>query len=873
MKKILLILFITVMVSPCKASHIVGGEMIYQYNGPGASPNTSSYTITLKLFRDQTCTNCAQMPTDVFIGIFDNDNGNQFPGNGQPYDVIKNSELPVPVDPYPPCMTNAPILDYHVGIFVLNVVLPNNTKGYTATYQTCCRVNPLANVYNIVAQIGGTGATYSCTIPGVPDNSPQFSTSVDVICRHRQFTLKFNAVDPDGDSLVYYFAPAYNGGAVLNAGNANPSPGPYQPVSYVNGYSFGAPMGIQATIDEHTGIISGVAPDVGKYVVCVAVDSYRNGVFLAEHRKDFIVNVADCDFAGVQLNPQPVTCDGFTVSFSNSNNSPLNQTYYWDFGDPASGTLDTSTIPSPTHVYTDTGTFVYKLVVNRGQQCSDSATQVQKVYPGFYPGFTSSGTCVKNPVQFTDTTKSKYGLVDYWLWNFGDQSNTGDTSDLENPSYTYQTPGSYPIQLTVGNSKGCSKTVSDTINIITKPVFNVTDDTLICSIDTLQLDAWGAPGTILWTPNYNISSQTSFTPLVSPKITTTYTATLTEAPGCFASMPVVVNVVNTVSLSLGNDSMICQTDSVVINTVSDGLHYLWTPVTGLNNDTAKNPIAAPLNNTTYHVVASIGKCSTSGNITYTVVPYPKANAGRDTTICFPASYQMHASGGSSYLWSPTNFLNDPNIADPITTPPQSILYKVAVTDVLGCPKPAFDSVLITVEKLTANAGPRDTNIVVNQPLQLTATSTGGAIGSESYQWSPSTGLNNPNISNPVAILSSNEEYVVTVQSTAGCIATDTIDVIVYKIDPGFYVPNAFTPNGDGINDVFKPILVGMKSLTYFRVYNRDGELVYSTNQQGQGWDGTFHGIPQDANVYVWTAEGVDYEGNTIFKKGSVTLIR
>ena len=218
----------------------------------------------------------------------------------------------------------------------------------------------------------------------VQDNSPQFSTSVDAICRQKHFTLQYNATDADGDSLVYSFAPAYNSGGITDSRNVNPAPPAYSSVNYINGYNSEIPLGNKASIDPQTGIISGIAPDVGRYVVCVAVRSYRNGVFVAEHRKDFIVNVTDCDFAGAQLDPQPVSCDGFSVTFSNNNPSPQNQTFYWEFGDAASGVLDTSTLQTPTHVYTDTGVYVYKLVINRGQQCSDSATQIRKVYPGFF---------------------------------------------------------------------------------------------------------------------------------------------------------------------------------------------------------------------------------------------------------------------------------------------------------------------------------------------------------------------------------------------------------------------------------------------------------------------------------------------------------
>lgn len=849
---------------PAWAAHIVGGEMLYKYVGPGINPNTSNYIITLKLFRDQLTTG-ASMPGDVFIGIFNNDDGTQFPAFKQPYDVFKSTEVPVQVDSFPPCISNAPILNYHVGIFILQVTLPDNIKGYTATYQTCCRVNPLANVYNAPG-VGGTGSTYSCSIPGKPDTSPYFSTSVDAICRQKHFNLNFNATDDDQDSLVYSFVPAFNGGASQNASNVNPSPPAYNSVNYINGFSSDAPLGDKAILDPETGIISGVAPNVGKYVVCVAVKSYRNGILLNEHRKDFIVNVTDCDFAGVELDPKPVTCDGFSVSFSNDNNSPQNQTFYWDFGDTASGALNTSTLQSPSHIYTDTGVYVYKLVINRGQQCSDSATQIRKVYPGFFPGFTSEGRCINASIKFTDTTKSRYGYVSSWRWNFGDPSQSNDTSVIQNPSYSYSAVGNYPVQLTVANSKGCLKTIADTIDIIDKPIFNLTNDTLICSIDTVQLMSTGT-GSIFWTPAYNINNQSSFTPLVSPKVSTTYSATLTETPGCFATHSVVVKVVNSVSLNAGNDSTICQTDTVRFNTVSDGLHFLWTPSATLNDNTAKNPLAAPLSTTTFHVIASIGKCNVSDDITIGVVPYPKPHAEYDTTLCFPASVQLHASGGNSYVWSPATFLNNPNINSPVATPSQSIKYTVAVRDVLGCPKPAYDSVLVLVEKIVADAGPRDTNVVVNQPLQLTGT------GAEIFLWTPSTGLSDPNIANPVAKLSESQEYILRVQSAAGCSAKDTIDVTVYKVKPGLYVPNAFTPNGDGINDIFRPMPIGMKAIKYFKIYNRRGQLIFSTNQQNKGWDGTFKGSPQDADVYVWIVEGTDYEEQDIFQKGSVTLVR
>ena len=865
MKKIFLTSIILLSAFLVSAKHIIGGEMIYEYLGKGTAPNTNKYRVTLKLFRDQNSPpDAAAMPINVFIGVFDNDNGRQYPSAGAYYDVVRSNEVDVTVNPLPLCISNPPSLLYHTGLYVFTIDLPENAKGYTATYQTCCRISPLTNVNTFGGN--GTGSTYTTSIPAINDNSPQFKTSIDAICGGKSFTLDFSALDSDGDSLVYAFTDAYDGGSFQNASNGNPSPPPYSSTPYQFGYSGLNPLGKEATIDTKTGIISGTAPDVGRYVVAVVVKSYRNGKLINEHLKDFIVNVTNCDFAGAKLNPRPVSCDGFDVKFNNDDFSPLNKTFYWEFGDPSTGTLDTSTLQSPTHIYSAAGEYTYKLVVNRGQQCSDSATQIIKVYPGFFPDFEVDGKCINSSINFKDKSRTNFGTVNSWSWKFGDPAKSGDTSNLKNPVYLFEKAGSYTVELQVTSTMGCNKNFKKIVEIVEKPTFSVTNDTLICNIDDLQLNAAGM-GEIVWSPNYNISDVNSFNPVVSPKVPTTYYATLFESPGCVATDSVKVDVVSKVSLEAGKDTTICLTDTIRINAVSNALHYTWNPSSTLSNDKIKNPFATPEATTTYIVTGNIGKCSATDRVTIKTVPYPNAKAGNDATICASDSYQLHVTGGSLYSWSPKIFLDNANIPDPVTTPNESVQYIVEVKDLLGCPKPVFDTIHITVEKLVADAGPRDTSVVVNQPLQLNAT------GAETFTWTPSKGLNNPNIGNPVALLSESQQYILKISSAAGCTAFDTIDVKVYKIKPGLYVPNAFTPDGDGLNDLFRPILVGMRSLKYFRVYNRAGLLVYSTSIQNQGWNGTFQGKPQDSGVFVWMVEGEDYLGNKVFEKGSVMLVR
>ncbi|MBX2921790.1 MAG: gliding motility-associated C-terminal domain-containing protein [Chitinophagaceae bacterium] len=172
---------------------------------------------------------------------------------------------------------------------------------------------------------------------------------------------------------------------------------------------------------------------------------------------------------------------------------------------------------------------------------------------------------------------------------------------------------------------------------------------------------------------------------------------------------------------------------------------------------------------------------------------------------------------------------------------------------------------IIIDGTYAKAG-NDTIVAIGQPLQLQAS------GGKYYSWFPSSGLSDVSISNPVATSAGDITYTVTVSTDAGCATTDEIKIKAYK-GPEFYVPNAFTPNGDGKNDVFRFTAVGMSDVYYFRVFNRYGQMLYSSKDSRQGWDGTLNGNPQSTDTYVWLIEGKDYMGNKIERKGTVTLMR
>jgi gliding motility-associated-like protein len=1110
MKKFVFSILLFTLLSNAFAAHIKGGFLTYKYLGPGTAANTLKYKITLTIY--MVCNpSTGQLTNPINITIF-NGNGptifdNVSVGITNQYNLGKAYDEPCITDDQRGCYYTIVVYD------LSSYDLPISANGYTISYQRCCRIANMDNVANS-AQVGNT---YTTKIPGtsspIPDanknSSPEFTVNdTAVICGGSFFSLPLGATDADGDSLSYTLCGAYDGGTPTNP-IPDPAEAPgYNTVTYEDPYSGFQPMGGSVKIDSKTGLLSGVAPPIafsGEYVVTVCVAEYRKGLLLGESRKELHIRVQDCVPLKALLNPKPVTCDGFSITFSNDVENQSGTNYEWNFGDTSSGIKNTSTEATPSHNYTDTGVYTVRLKVSIAGLCADSTSTVVKVYPGFFPAFKINPPyCRNTPVQLVDETTSKYGIPTGWRWNFGDNTSI-DSTNKNIITHSYINAGTYDVMLIVGNTFGCvdsiksqvtiaenptlsvtpkdtsycsldtltltatgtgvfnwspasniigantstakafPKTttkyfvsltsngcinrdsvllrpvnnvtnsistlsnnvcegdtislngssnysnvkwqwkpsaavlnpadqstqaivtangqfilttrwgnnclVSDTQNITVKPLAianagkdtfickgqnsvilnatggiryqwtpvaglsnpnianpvaiptatttysvavsvagcsaarsdevtitvrdlpatNLTNDTLICSIDTLQLKT-NAAGTFVWSPNYNISSLTSPNPFISPDVPTRYFVRLTDPFGCINTDSVYVNVKLFVTLEAGKDTTICRTDGIKLNPQSDALTYQWSPSGYLDDANVKQPVATPtVQEITYTVIGNIGKCQSRDVITIKTVPYPVPDAGTDVKICYGTSTQLTATGGRNYTWSPAVFLDNANTANPlVVNATATVTYRVAVTDILGCPKPVTDSVVVFVRnpvQATTGFG-SDTSIVIGQTLQFNAS------GGELYNWNPAAWLSGSDIPNPLAAPEDDIEYRLTVTTVPeGCVGLDTLKVKVFKVPPSFYVPTAFSPNGDGRNEVLRPIALGMKSVKYFRVFSRAGLLLFSTTEKNKGWDGTYKGNPQDPGTYVWAAEGVTYQGAAIVRKGTAVLVR
>ncbi|OYW78833.1 MAG: hypothetical protein B7Z27_06680, partial [Sphingobacteriia bacterium 32-37-4] len=462
------------------------------------------------------------------------------------------------------------------------------------------------------------------------------------------------------------------------------------------------------------------------------------------------------------------------------------------------------------------------------------------------------GSCFLNPYTFSDLSSSVYGSINFWKWNFGDEAVLNDTSRLKNANYKYAIPSLKTVQLIVGDSKGCIDTIKRALLVSEKPLLQVPfKDTLICSIDSLPINI-NSSGIFNWEPNLHISNTNSSNVIVYPKDTTQYIVSINNN-GCISKDTIRVNVLPFIKVTAGIDSTICLTDTIQLRVKSDALQYQWT--NNLNETIAavKNPFVKPNGNTTYYVTANLGKCQDKDSIDIKTVPYPIANTSNDTLICFGNRVQLNATiTGSSFQWFPSLNMFNSNSLQPLVAPAKTTRYFLRVSDTLGCPKTVVDSILVQVAPKPIIFAGNDTVVSTNQPLQLNAT------GAANFQWFPITGLSDPTIANPIAQLGSNIDsivYRIRAHNGNNCFGEDFIKVLVYKGGPAIYIPSGFTPNGDGKNDVLRPIPIGIAQLNYFKIYNRWGQLIFSTAEMGKGWNGIFN----FANnvIFNWVNRSID----------------
>ena len=480
-------------------------------------------------------------------------------------------------------------------------------------------------------------------------------------------------------------------------------------------------------------------------------------------------------------------CKPLDVNFTaNVNNVP---SMIWDFND---GYTVKTTATQVSHTYVTPGAYIPKIIFSDSTGCSSTSEGKDTIkVDGIIPGFTHTPACEGYTVQFEDTSKGLFGLVNKWEWTF----DNGQASAVKKAYHYYGPVGTYPVKLIVTNTNGCKDSLATDITIHPLPVIDAGADTIICLKDFAQLQGTGGVS-YAWSHGWTLSCDDCPDPKASPSKKTEYTVIGTDANGCSDTDKVTVEIQLKTTSITGTGGEICDDQSIAL-TASGAHTYEWSPASGLDDSKSANPIASPHQTTNFMVVAREGSCIPDTHYVKVVVhPKPIVKASGSTKIIAGKSTSIDASGEHirKFEWKPAESLTCSDCPSPYATPTKTTTYTI-------------------------------------------------------------TGYT---------------EY--------GCADSANVTITVLCDESQLYIPNTFTPNGDGMNDVFYPRGDGLDKITTFRVYNRWGEIVFerssfNLNDKQSGWDGTFRGQPLSPDVYVYLVEAKCDNGDLLKIKGDVTLIR
>lgn len=458
---------------------------------------------------------------------------------------------------------------------------------------------------------------------------------------------------------------------------------------------------------------------------------------------------------------------------------------------------------------------------------------------------------------------------------------SGATVSQTTPDFTGLSSGNYTIQVFDANLLP-SPVYSTTLYVSSAPNITASATASLCEVNNGTITVDYVVGGGGQTPiSYSLDQEAGPYGQTGATVATftdqaagSYIVYAQDADGCIGQATVVVGQSIDLTLTMPDDTTICDGTSVLLKPTSNAFSFAWTPATGLSNAAISEPVATPTTSpATYTLTATLGVCTMTGTVTVNINPAPVAAAVSPVQTCYGKSVELQGSGGVSYQWSPSTNLSNPNQQDPILVDPHSnATYHLSVSDANGCVSLEPATVVVNVvPPLKVFAGD-DTSVVSGQTVPLNAVDIDGA-GFTQYAWTPASGLSNAGVENPTAVVSETITYTVTATAPDGCQGVDSMTIKAFTSQADIFVPNAFTPNNDGHNDLLRAIPIGITQFKYFTVYNRWGQAVFTTTNASVGWDGTLGGNTLPPGTFVWVAAGVDYTGRLVQRKGVVILIR
>ncbi len=400
------------------------------------------------------------------------------------------------------------------------------------------------------------------------------------------------------------------------------------------------------------------------------------------------------------------------------------------------------------------------------------------------------------------------------------------------------------------------------VTVVPLPVVSASaNPTVICSGQSATLTAAGAVS-YTWQPGFTNA------PLLvnAPPATSTYTVMGNDG-NCTGAATVSVMVVPTPSPVISALSQVACLGKSIDLTATGANTYAWQPAALFSVPTGSAATAQPTANTLFTVTGtnSFGalNCSGQGTFPLVVLPYSAAFVSAPVTLCEGSSAVLSAQGGSVYEWKPTGaFINNDNNSI-IANPSVSTIYSVTVSGEGSCG--TTQTVMVTVNPRPKLFAGRDTSFNLKEPMFISAVGTG------SISWISGDDISCPACPSTQVFPIRKSCYVAQAINGFGCTASDEVCIDV-GIEYAVYIPNTFTPNQDGLNDEFTVTGFGISELQ-MHIYDRWGQLLFSSSDAPKGWNGFYKGELCQPGVYLYAVEYTSANGKRQHKTGHVTLLR
>lgn len=464
-----------------------------------------------------------------------------------------------------------------------------------------------------------------------------------------------------------------------------------------------------------------------------------------------------------------------------------------------------------------------------------------------------------NPANATGCAPFSVNFINHstngvsYFWDFGD----GASSTVFQPAHTYTNPGTFQVRLISNNNATCNvfDTTYLTINVLPALVLPPMPDVHLCIGDSSVLSLTAPAGsTYTWSPNSAISSISVQQPKVSPSVNTTYKVAVSNS-GCTAYDSAQVVVVNNDVKIKTDPAHSCLTDTIKLLASQPAVSYQWS--------SGQTTPSINVLSHGWYVLTSLDAygCKSVDSVKIDSLYRIPLDSYR-LIMCRNQQLQLLAPQGNyTYQWQPFYQIDPPNVFNPFVNPRVDTIYHLTL---FNGPCKSEGSYSITVYPVpTLTVTPQRIEILPGETALLTS------LSDTISTWYPYLNLSCNICNQTMAAPDSNTVYYAVVSNKYGCRKIDSVTV---NVTPSLYIPNCFTPDGDGLNDLFKPVFSGYVE-TELMIFDRWGEMIFRTKELYGGWNGQKKEVPCELGVYTYKLRATDYKKRTIEKIGHVTLLR